>query len=160
MGYCRRHSVFRLHYNIILQIVYSVIKQRCAEVAFEKLLKCFTHWKIVPGVSRVLTIQVPRKEIQCFIWNDHLFIVSKSKSKSERKSKSKKTVSKIGQCKQYNLSSHLKWVLVADKACTLLFKSNGIFFCNVKKWQLNSMYRFAILRVVLRGVSVCVGKIS
>ena len=44
--------------------------------------------------------------------------------------------------------------------CTLLFKSNGIFFCNVKKWQLNSMYRFAILRVVSRGVSVWVGKIS
>ena len=47
-----------------------------------------------------------------------------------------------------------------SQTCTLLFKSNGIFFCNVKKWLLNSMYRFAILRVVLRGVSVWVGKIS
>ena len=34
--------------------------------------------------------------------------------KSKSKSKSKKTLFKIGQCKQYNISSHLKWVLVAD----------------------------------------------
>ena len=32
------------------------------------------------------------------------------------KSKSKKTVFKVGQCKQCNISSHLKWVLVADKS--------------------------------------------
>ena len=32
------------------------------------------------------------------------------------KSKSKKTLFKVGQCKQYNISSHLKWVLVADKS--------------------------------------------
>ena len=32
------------------------------------------------------------------------------------KSKSKKTFFKVGQCKQYNISSHLKWVLVADKS--------------------------------------------
>ena len=56
------------------------------------------------------------------------------------------------------LQTQILWSVA--KGCTLLFKSNGIFFCNVKKWQLNSMYRFAILRVVLRGVSVCVGKIS
>ena len=31
------------------------------------------------------------------------------------KSKSKKTLFNVGQCKQYNISSHLKWVLVADK---------------------------------------------
>ena len=31
------------------------------------------------------------------------------------KSKSKETLFKVGQCKQYNISSHLKWVLVADK---------------------------------------------
>ena len=37
----------------------------------------------------------------------------KSKSK---KSKSKNTLLKVGQCKQYNISSHLKWVLVADKS--------------------------------------------
>ena len=30
-------------------------------------------------------------------------------------SKSKKTLFNVGQCKQYNISSHLKWVLVADK---------------------------------------------
>ena len=33
----------------------------------------------------------------------------------ESKSKSKKTLFNVGQCKQYNISSHLKWVLVADK---------------------------------------------
>ena len=33
-----------------------------------------------------------------------------------RKSKSKKTLFKVGQNKQYNISSHLKWVLVADKS--------------------------------------------
>ena len=32
------------------------------------------------------------------------------------KSKSKKTLFNVGQCKQYNISSHLKWVLVADKS--------------------------------------------
>ena len=31
------------------------------------------------------------------------------------KGKSKKTLFNVGQCKQYNSSSHLKWVLVADK---------------------------------------------
>ena len=36
----------------------------------------------------------------------------KSKSK-----KSKKTLFNVGQCKQYNISSHLKWVLVADNVC-------------------------------------------
>ena len=30
------------------------------------------------------------------------------------KSKSKKTVFNVGQYKQYNISYHLKWVLVAD----------------------------------------------
>ena len=37
------------------------------------------------------------------------------------KSKSKKTVFNVGQCKQYNISSHFKWVLVADKSRCLLF---------------------------------------
>ena len=32
------------------------------------------------------------------------------------KSKSKKTLFNVGQCKQNNISSHLKWVLVADKS--------------------------------------------
>ena len=32
------------------------------------------------------------------------------------KSKSKKTLFKVGQCKQCNISSHLKWVLVAYKS--------------------------------------------
>ena len=32
------------------------------------------------------------------------------------KSKSKKTLFDVGQCKQYNISSHLKWVLVTDKS--------------------------------------------
>ena len=32
------------------------------------------------------------------------------------KSKSKKTLFKVGQCKQHNISSHLKCVLVADKS--------------------------------------------
>ena len=36
--------------------------------------------------------------------------------KSKSKSKSKKTLFNVGQCKQYNISSHLKWVLVADKS--------------------------------------------
>ena len=31
------------------------------------------------------------------------------------KSKSEKTLFKVRQCKQNNVSSHLKWVLVADK---------------------------------------------
>ena len=35
---------------------------------------------------------------------------------SKSKSKSKKTLFNVGQCKQYNISSHLKWVLVADKS--------------------------------------------
>ena len=36
------------------------------------------------------------------------------KGKSKSKSKSKKTLFKVGPCKQYNISSHLKWV--ADKS--------------------------------------------
>ena len=39
-----------------------------------------------------------------------MVVVSKSKSKS------KKTFFNVGQCKQYKISSHLKWVLVADKS--------------------------------------------
>ena len=35
------------------------------------------------------------------------------KSKSKSKNKYKKTVFNVGQSKQYNISSHLKWVLVA-----------------------------------------------
>ena len=34
--------------------------------------------------------------------------------RSKSKSKSKKTLFNVGQCKQYNISSHLEWVLVAD----------------------------------------------
>ena len=36
------------------------------------------------------------------------------------KSKSKKTLFNDGQCKQYNISSHLKWVLVADKSMHMI----------------------------------------
>ena len=35
--------------------------------------------------------------------------------KSKSKSKSQKTFFNVGQCKQYNISSHLKWVLIADQ---------------------------------------------
>ena len=31
----------------------------------------------------------------------------------QARKKSKKTLFNVGQCKQYNISSHLKWVLVA-----------------------------------------------
>ena len=34
--------------------------------------------------------------------------------------KSKKTLFNVGQCKQYNISSHLKWVLVADKSMHMI----------------------------------------
>ena len=33
----------------------------------------------------------------------------------KNKSKSKKTLFNVGHCKQYSISFHLKWVLVADK---------------------------------------------
>ena len=36
------------------------------------------------------------------------------------KSKSKKTLFNVGQCKQYNISSHLKWELVADKSMHMI----------------------------------------
>ena len=36
------------------------------------------------------------------------------------KSKSKKTLFNVGQCKQYNISPHLKWVLVADKSMHMI----------------------------------------
>ena len=42
------------------------------------------------------------------------------KSKSKSKSKSKKTLFSVGQCKQYNISSHLKWVLVAYKSMHMI----------------------------------------
>ena len=35
---------------------------------------------------------------------------------SKNKSKSKKTLFKVGQCKEYNISLHIKWVLVAGKS--------------------------------------------
>ena len=41
---------------------------------------------------------------------------TKTSSKSRSKSKSKNTLFNVGQCKQYNISSHLKWLLVADKS--------------------------------------------
>ena len=41
-------------------------------------------------------------------------------SKSKSKSKSKKTLFNVGQCKQYNITSHLKWVLVADKSMHMI----------------------------------------
>ena len=40
------------------------------------------------------------------------------------KSKSKKTLFNVGQCKQYNISSHLKWVLVADKSMHMIIYNN------------------------------------
>ena len=33
-----------------------------------------------------------------------------------RKSKSKKTLFNVGECKQYNISSHLKWTVVVDNS--------------------------------------------
>ena len=39
---------------------------------------------------------------------------------SKSKSKSKKTLFNVGQSKQYNISSHLKWVLVADKSMHMI----------------------------------------
>ena len=36
------------------------------------------------------------------------------------KSKSKKTLFNVGQWKQYNITSHLKWVLVADKSMHMI----------------------------------------
>ena len=39
---------------------------------------------------------------------------------SKSKSKSKKTLFNVGQCKQYNISSHLEWVLVADKSMHMI----------------------------------------
>ena len=50
--------------------------------------------------------------------NTNYLIVSSSELTSSSlavKSKSKKTLFNVGQCKQYNINSHLKWVLVADK---------------------------------------------
>ena len=50
-----------------------------------------------------------------------LFYIKSKKSKS--KSKSKKTLFNVGQCKQYNISSPLKWVLVADKKMSFQMKA-------------------------------------
>ena len=44
----------------------------------------------------------------------------KLKPDSKSKSKSKKTLFNVGQCKQYNISSHLEWVLVADKSMHMI----------------------------------------
>ena len=41
--------------------------------------------------------------------------MARRKCLSKSKIKSKKTLFNVGQCKQYNISSHLEWVLVADK---------------------------------------------
>ena len=46
-----------------------------------------------------------------FVRGIHRSLVNKSKSK-----KSKKTLFNVRQFKQYNISSHSKWVLVADKS--------------------------------------------
>ena len=43
-----------------------------------------------------------------------------------------------------NFTVRLNLCKVVKPICTPLFKSNRIFFCNVKKWHLNSKYRFAI----------------
>ena len=48
------------------------------------------------------------------------FEINKFSCKSKSKSKSKKTLFNVGQCKQYNISSHLKWVLVADKSMHMI----------------------------------------
>ena len=42
------------------------------------------------------------------------------KSKSKSNSKSNNTLLNVGQCKQYNISSHFKWVLVADKSMHMI----------------------------------------
>ena len=46
----------------------------------------------------------------------HNQIIPEDMEQELEKSKSKKTLFKVGQCKQCNISSHLKWVLVADKS--------------------------------------------
>ena len=48
------------------------------------------------------------------------FLSVSCENKSKSKSKSKKTLFNVGQCKQYNISSHLKWVLVADKSMHMI----------------------------------------
>ena len=49
------------------------------------------------------------------------------------KSKSKKALFNVGQCKQYNISSHLKWVLVADTQPAL--NVCGTSHSRVGMWQ-------------------------
>ena len=52
----------------------------------------------------------------CCLWDFVKLPVYSKKSKS----KSKKTLFNVRQCKQYNISSHLKWVLVADKSMHMI----------------------------------------
>ena len=47
-------------------------------------------------------------------WKNIVDVVTEAGESKKSKSKSKKTLFNVGQCKQYNISSHLKWVLVAD----------------------------------------------
>ena len=55
---------------------------------------------------------------------------SESESESESESKSKNTLFNVGQCKQYNMSSHLKWVLVVDNSMHMIIY-NKIHIKNV-----------------------------
>ena len=45
---------------------------------------------------------------------------------TQNKSKSKKTLFKVGQRKQYNIGSHLKWMLVADKGVHMI-NTRGVY---------------------------------
>ena len=40
----------------------------------------------------------------------------------DNKSKNKKTLFNVRQCKQYNISSHMKWALVVDKSMNIIKK--------------------------------------
>ena len=48
------------------------------------------------------------------------FVVVAAAVAVKSKSKSKKTLFNVGPCKQYNISSHLEWVLVADKSMHMI----------------------------------------
>ena len=75
-------------------------------------------WSILFTIIHIETNGTP-KHIMC-ICEPSLERVRYITSKSKSKSKSKKTLFNVGQCKQYNISSHLEWVLVADKSMHMI----------------------------------------
>ena len=66
-----------------------------------------------------IVLIMSKQNILALICNSITNYGGNGKSKS-KKSKSKKTLFNVGQCKQYNISSHLKWVLVADKSMHMI----------------------------------------